>query len=316
MKCEATQELVVGGFTDPQGARVGLGALLVGYFEGDDFVFAGKIGTGFDTKLLLELRARLDALEIPTAAVHEGARACRACARTGSARRSSSRSASSSGPCTASCATRGCSASLDKPARGRERDHASREGAVPRRRHHQGRARGLLRGDRAGDAAAHPRPAGDDGALSRRHRQEGLLAEGRLEGLSRRGSSASKCRRRTAPSTIRSSPTLRSLLWIANQNTITPHVWTSRAPDSDAPRRLRVRSRSVAGRAGAAARRGGRGCATCSTSSGCPAGSRPPARRASTSSCRSTARRDDGRGRADSRTRVGAAARRSAIRSS
>ena len=65
MKCEASQELVVGGFTDPQGTRVGLGALLVGYFEGDDFVFAGKIGTGFDTRLLLELRARLDALEIP-----------------------------------------------------------------------------------------------------------------------------------------------------------------------------------------------------------------------------------------------------------
>ncbi|HWN99049.1 MAG TPA: RNA ligase family protein [Blastocatellia bacterium] len=64
MKCEATQELVVGGFTDPQGGRVGLGALLVGYFEGDDFVFAGKVGTGFDTKLLRELRARLDAIEI------------------------------------------------------------------------------------------------------------------------------------------------------------------------------------------------------------------------------------------------------------
>ena len=60
------QELVVGGFTDPQGARVGLGALLVGYFDGDDFVFAGKVGTGFDTKLLLDLRARLDALEIAT----------------------------------------------------------------------------------------------------------------------------------------------------------------------------------------------------------------------------------------------------------
>ena len=65
MKCEATQELVVGGFTDPQGSRVGLGALLVGYFDGADFVFAGKIGTGFDTKLLLDLRARLDRLEIP-----------------------------------------------------------------------------------------------------------------------------------------------------------------------------------------------------------------------------------------------------------
>ena len=64
MKCEAAQEFVVGGFTDPQGARVGLGALLVGYFEGDDFIFAGKVGTGFDTKLLLVLRAKLDALEI------------------------------------------------------------------------------------------------------------------------------------------------------------------------------------------------------------------------------------------------------------
>lgn len=63
MKCEAAQEFVVGGFTDPQGARVGLGALLVGYFDFDDLVFAGKIGTGFDTKLLLELRRRLDALE-------------------------------------------------------------------------------------------------------------------------------------------------------------------------------------------------------------------------------------------------------------
>jgi bifunctional non-homologous end joining protein LigD len=65
MKCEATQELVVGGFTDPQGGRVGLGSLLVGYFERDDFVFAGRVGTGFNTKLLLDLRARLDAIEIP-----------------------------------------------------------------------------------------------------------------------------------------------------------------------------------------------------------------------------------------------------------
>jgi ATP-dependent DNA ligase len=65
MKCEASQEFVVGGFTDPQGGRVGLGALLIGYYDADDFVFAGKIGTGFDTKLLLDLRRRLDALERP-----------------------------------------------------------------------------------------------------------------------------------------------------------------------------------------------------------------------------------------------------------
>ena len=65
MKCEATQELVVGGFTDPQGGRVGFGALLVGYFDGEAFVYAGKVGTGFDTKLLLELRRRFDAIEVP-----------------------------------------------------------------------------------------------------------------------------------------------------------------------------------------------------------------------------------------------------------
>jgi bifunctional non-homologous end joining protein LigD len=65
MKCEATQELVIGGFTDPQGSRVGLGALLVGYFEGEDFVFAGKVGTGFTDALLRELRDRFDRLEQP-----------------------------------------------------------------------------------------------------------------------------------------------------------------------------------------------------------------------------------------------------------
>jgi ATP-dependent DNA ligase len=67
MKCEATQELVIGGFTDPQGSRVGLGALLVGYFEGEDFVFAGKVGTGtgFNARMLTDLRARLEPLELP-----------------------------------------------------------------------------------------------------------------------------------------------------------------------------------------------------------------------------------------------------------
>jgi bifunctional non-homologous end joining protein LigD len=64
MKCEPSQELVVGGFTDPQGERRGLGALLLGYFEGDEFVFTGKVGTGFDTKQLIGLRARLDEIEI------------------------------------------------------------------------------------------------------------------------------------------------------------------------------------------------------------------------------------------------------------
>jgi bifunctional non-homologous end joining protein LigD len=67
MKLEASQELVVGGFTDPEGKRVGLGALLVGYYDADaGFVFAGKVGTGLDTKMLLSLRERLDASLRPT----------------------------------------------------------------------------------------------------------------------------------------------------------------------------------------------------------------------------------------------------------
>jgi bifunctional non-homologous end joining protein LigD len=65
MKCEETVDLVVGGFTEPRGKRVGLGALLLGYFDGSDFVFAGKVGTGFDTALLRELRARFDTIALP-----------------------------------------------------------------------------------------------------------------------------------------------------------------------------------------------------------------------------------------------------------
>ncbi len=64
MKCEIVHDFVVGGFTDPQGGRVGFGALLVGFFDGDDFVFAGKVGTGFDTTLLTDLRARFDEMEV------------------------------------------------------------------------------------------------------------------------------------------------------------------------------------------------------------------------------------------------------------
>ena len=65
MKCELAQDFVVGGFTDPQGGRVGLGALLVGFFDGDDFVFAGKVGTGFDAAMLMRLRARFDRELLP-----------------------------------------------------------------------------------------------------------------------------------------------------------------------------------------------------------------------------------------------------------
>ena len=64
IKCAMRQEFVIGGFTDPQRSRVGLGALLVGYYDGDgQFCYAGKVGTGFDRDALLDLRARLDRIE-------------------------------------------------------------------------------------------------------------------------------------------------------------------------------------------------------------------------------------------------------------
>ena len=61
-KCSNEQELVIGGFTDPRGSRVGFGALLLGYHERSGLIYAGKVGTGFDTNTLLTLRARLDKL--------------------------------------------------------------------------------------------------------------------------------------------------------------------------------------------------------------------------------------------------------------
>ena len=63
MKCEAEQELVVGGFTEPQGSRIGFGALLVGYYEDGELRYAGKVGTGYDTATLVSLRQVLDGLE-------------------------------------------------------------------------------------------------------------------------------------------------------------------------------------------------------------------------------------------------------------
>jgi bifunctional non-homologous end joining protein LigD len=66
-KCEAGQELVVVGWTDPEGSRVALGALLLGYWDkqdGDDLVYAGKVGTGFSQAVLRDLHARLAELEV------------------------------------------------------------------------------------------------------------------------------------------------------------------------------------------------------------------------------------------------------------
>ncbi len=63
VKCVGRQEFVVGGFTDPQRSRVGLGALLVGYYDGGKLRYAGKVGTGYTREDLLDLRQRLEKRE-------------------------------------------------------------------------------------------------------------------------------------------------------------------------------------------------------------------------------------------------------------
>ena len=66
-KCITGQELVIGGWTDPQRSRVGLGALLVGYYDADGrLAYAGKVGTGFSTATLRSLHASLSAIERDT----------------------------------------------------------------------------------------------------------------------------------------------------------------------------------------------------------------------------------------------------------
>ena len=65
-KCTKRQEFVVGGFTDPEGSRVGVGSLLIGYYERDQLRFAGKVGTGpgWNESFGRKLRKQLESIEI------------------------------------------------------------------------------------------------------------------------------------------------------------------------------------------------------------------------------------------------------------
>lgn len=67
LKCKTRQEFVIGGYTQPRGARVGLGALLLGVYEEAEgrkrLRYAGRVGTGFDDRLLARLKETLSALE-------------------------------------------------------------------------------------------------------------------------------------------------------------------------------------------------------------------------------------------------------------
>jgi bifunctional non-homologous end joining protein LigD len=62
-KCVQEQEFVIVGYTDPEGSRIGFGALLVGFYRRGKLVYAGKVGTGFDTETLQRLSKKLAQLE-------------------------------------------------------------------------------------------------------------------------------------------------------------------------------------------------------------------------------------------------------------
>jgi len=66
LKCSASQELLIGGWTEPRGARTHFGALLVGYYDDNGLRYAGKVGTGFDNATLADLHRRMTAAERPT----------------------------------------------------------------------------------------------------------------------------------------------------------------------------------------------------------------------------------------------------------
>lgn len=69
VKCSRRQEFVIGGYTDPEGSRLGFGALLLGVYEPDGrLAFCGKVGTGFNDRSLVDLMKRLRPLEQAEAA--------------------------------------------------------------------------------------------------------------------------------------------------------------------------------------------------------------------------------------------------------
>lgn len=72
LKCGRRQEFVIGGYTDPQGSRIGLGSLLLGVYDEDKKLrYAGNVGTGFSDKTLHDLEARLKKIVASRSPFHE-----------------------------------------------------------------------------------------------------------------------------------------------------------------------------------------------------------------------------------------------------
>lgn len=69
LKCSKRQEFVIGGFTEPAGSRLGFGALLIGYYSDQkEFIYAGRVGTGFNLQVIDHLMQQFKALKLTSAA--------------------------------------------------------------------------------------------------------------------------------------------------------------------------------------------------------------------------------------------------------
>jgi bifunctional non-homologous end joining protein LigD len=64
LKCIENQEFVIGGWTEPAGSRKGLGALLLGVYDGKELKYAGRVGTGFTDSTLGDIAKKLAKLEV------------------------------------------------------------------------------------------------------------------------------------------------------------------------------------------------------------------------------------------------------------
>jgi DNA ligase D-like protein (predicted ligase) len=73
IKCEGAQEFVIVGYTEPAGKRIGIGALLIGFYERGKLLYAGKVGTGFTVGTLIELQQKLSTFERTEPAVRPDA---------------------------------------------------------------------------------------------------------------------------------------------------------------------------------------------------------------------------------------------------
>jgi len=59
IKTQKTGHFVVGGFTAPEGSRKHFGALLAGLYRNGDLIYVGRVGGGFDDRMLVQVHKAL-----------------------------------------------------------------------------------------------------------------------------------------------------------------------------------------------------------------------------------------------------------------